>query len=330
MQGYLRGMLLIDASLQGPARPMAHTPELPPGSVRRTTSIDSSSPDGFTGDLLVTARGRDAVSREGGGFEVVQELTLQLGVGRATRHVLWVDPVELDLLVGAAVASGFRSDLARLLPQECEARSLLHTILDDLVGAVLVSGGAMLHAGFARPRVSDVHSMTSIDICAGWVRDGVMVTTMAEQGEMPVSQGPRAPLLERADAWHELPAMPVHSTRRQRRLDLRPDCAVESFFRDSRVDGEAEERIVHEYLVHAQLSPDGATVQQAHADADVLPWMECPRAVDSAGRIAGTPVAQLRATVRRDLRGATTCTHLNDTLRVVEDVTALWRLRPPG
>jgi len=54
-----------------------------------------------------------------------------------------------------------------------------------------------------------------------------------------------------------------------------------------------------------------------------LPWVECPTAATSAQRLIGVPADSLRATVRDTFVGPTTCTHLNDTLRSLEDVPAL-------
>jgi hypothetical protein len=51
--------------------------------------------------------------------------------------------------------------------------------------------------------------------------------------------------------------------------------------------------------------------------------MECPGAVASAGRLVGMRLAELRTWVRREMTGASTCTHLNDTLRSLADVSAL-------
>ena len=59
------------------------------------------------------------------------------------------------------------------------------------------------------------------------------------------------------------------------------------------------------------------------AEARVLPWMECPEAVASAARVVGMPVGELRHRVRRELVGVSTCTHLNDTLRSLDDLAGL-------
>ena len=168
-------------------------------------------------------------------------------------------------------------------------------------------------------------------MCAGWARDATMIATLQTQGRMPAPMGPVAPNLERAGdpiAWHELGALPPKSTRRLRRLDVLapgPDATatVDVFFRDSHFDDDGVETVVHEYSVVAAVDVGARTITEIEARADVLPWKECPAAVASAGRLAGFPLADLRAHVRETFTGTSTCTHLNDVLRGLADVDAL-------
>ena len=68
----------------------------------------------------------------------------------------------------------------------------------------------------------------------------------------------------------------------------------------------------------------------AEATPRVLPWFECPEAAASAGRLAGRSLDSLRAGVRAEFLGATTCTHLNDMLRALADVEILARAGMAG
>jgi Protein of unknown function (DUF2889) len=61
-------------------------------------------------------------------------------------------------------------------------------------------------------------------------------------------------------------------------------------------------------------------VVTCEATPRVLPWTECPEAAASAGRLAGMSLAGLRPDVRAQFVGPSTCTHLNDVLRGLEDV----------
>jgi Protein of unknown function (DUF2889) len=115
--------------------------------------------------------------------------------------------------------------------------------------------------------------------------------------------------------------------RRRRRIDVWEEEGhglVEGFFRDSHMDAAGTETIVHEYTVHA--SVDLSTMQFASCSADVgaLPYPECPNAVASAGRLVGVAAVGLRRWVRDTFVGTSTCTHLNDTLRALEDTEALF------
>ena len=78
----------------------------------------------------------------------------------------------------------------------------------------------------------------------------------------------------------------------------------------------------------AVIDPINSVVVDIVAQPDVLPWMECPNAVDSAGRLKGRTFTDLRQWVGRAMTGTSTCTHLNDTLRSLSDLEVLVRLQP--
>jgi hypothetical protein len=170
------------------------------------------------------------------------------------------------------------------------------------------------------------------DLCAGWARDATMMVTIRTSGQIPVSVGPPAPSLERPDdpwAWHTMAPLDAHAMRRRRRLDVSapvgpvPTHKIDVHFRDSHMDPSGEESVVHEYSVTGDVDIGAGRVVGVTARAHVLPWMECPGAVASADRLSGLPLADLRTRVRREFTGASTCTHLNDTLRSLGDVTVL-------
>jgi hypothetical protein len=148
---------------------------------------------------------------------------------------------------------------------------------------------------------------------------------------MAVVTGPDATqILDPADpiGWHELPGtLRADAMRRWRRHDLWQDddgmLRVETFFRDSHMAPEGLETIIHEYTVSATVDPVAMRVVRCEAVARVLPFIECPQAAESARRLAGMKVLGLRPQVRAELLGPSTCTHLNDTLRQLEDVVAL-------
>jgi hypothetical protein len=332
----------------GPSDPVPATIDRGPGSVRRTSSIDTARPDGFRGDLVMTARARDLRTAPDATPVVIDQVDLSLRVDGSSRQVLSITSSPalpgLDQLVGCVVGPGFRSRVNEACPGEREHGTLLHLLLDDLPGAALVSGYAAQRAGaLDQPRrrpEGDVGNTSGLagmmasqdDLCAGWAHEATLMVTVRSTGEIPVSTGPPAPSLDRDDdplAWHPMPTLPPHAMRRRRRLDVvGPDGPgdahrFDAHFRDSHMDGDGAERVVHEYSATGAFDVVGGRVLDIGARAHVLPWMECPGAVASAERLSGMPIAELRTRVRREFTGTSTCTHLNDTLRSLGDLEVL-------
>lgn len=134
----------------------------------------------------------------------------------------------VEELLGATVGPGFRAKVAASVPDAAEARALTHLLLDDLPGAVLVSGYALRgDTGFVDMRADQARARAftagRIDLCSGFRRDGTMLVELETTGRMPMPTGPPAPRLEPPDdelAWHEHGDLPVGGIRRRRRLDL--------------------------------------------------------------------------------------------------------------
>jgi hypothetical protein len=117
--------------------------------------------------------------------------------------------------------------------------------------------------------------------------------------------------------------------RRRRRIDVirsgEPDGAIvaDVYFRDSFVEPDGVESVVHEYSIAVVVGAHDHTVKSIVPTAHVLPSPECPAALASAQRLVGMHVSEIRAHVRDRFRGTSTCTHLNDALRSIGDLDAL-------
>jgi hypothetical protein len=315
------------------------TPVRAPGSVRRTSSIDAHRPEGAAGSLVLDARARDLVTGPDGST-AARQVALRLTLDDTTREILEVDTTPrlptLDRLVGTQVVGGFRRVLGELLPAERAERSLAHLLLDDLPGATLVSGYALLRAGkVGRTGVAARHMESTADLCAGWAVDGSMMQAIRATGVVPTPYGPPAPTIEASDdelSWHDMAPLASESVRRRRRLDVaRADGAgrhaVDVHFRDSH-RGDDGETVVHEYTATATVDAASRRLVALTPRAQVLPWDECPGALASASRLVGATLDGVATTVRRELVGVISCTHLNDTLRSLADVTALLERLP--
>jgi hypothetical protein len=313
--------------------------------VRRTTAITSLRPDGLQGPLQQHGHGRDLATPTDGEARVVAEADTRLVVeytqGMLVRELSVTPDVQgADAFVGARAGGGFRKVLD--VQSDAQRGSLPYLLLDDVPGATLVSGMAMSIAADERAvdleawrdRVSKTEiRLQQADICAGWQTGGTLLENL-EDGRPPVLLGPDAPDVRDPDdplGWTALDTLPAYATRRVRRLDVWRDdqgVKVDVWFRDTCTDGAANETVVHEYTVDTVVDPDTMVITSCVAAARVLPWVECPQAVGSAGRLVGWHVDDLRPEARTKLVGPSTCTHLNDVLRGLEDVHWLTDLLP--
>ena len=344
----------------GTHEPTTEIPARAAGSVRRTTSIDILRPHGLEAELVLVGRGRDLLTATDGATRVLDTAAVEATIDyadaqRVTAIASTPDIPDLQQLLGRSASTGFRAAIDQAVGDGVVGRAV-YQLLDDLPVATLISGYAPQHAMAQSDEWADARKRKPVqktapeglamlqqaDLCAGWKAGGTIMQGFAENNP-PVVTGPAAPSLDDGDdplAWHDLPgALPVHGMRRRRRIDVLPAVdgtvlEVDAHFRDSYMD-EWGETVVHEYTVLARVDAASETVLDAAATPRVLPWFECPEAAASASRLAGRTLGSLRAGVRAEFLGATTCTHLNDMLRALADVAVLGRgagrgVVPPG
>jgi hypothetical protein len=298
----------------------------------------------MTGPVRQLGRARDLVTAPDGTTAAVvadaeMHVVIDFAAGMLVGEITMEPAVDgLDAFVGARAGGGFRKLLD--LETGVERGSLPYLLLDDVPGATLVSGYAVSMAaerGDAdlseyRTRVREMPLRQQADICAGWRSGGTLLANLSEGGP-PATLGPVALVVvdnHDPDGWHALAPMLPDGMRRARRIDVWRDDVVhvDVFFRDSLMGRGGIETAVHEYTLAATVDPDTMTVLTCRAEPRVLPWRECPEAVGSAGRLVGMSVRDLRPELRTQLVGPSTCTHLNDVLRGLEDVARLTELLP--
>lgn len=232
-------------------------------------------------------------------------------------------------LLDHVVGRGFRAAAHALLGEEPPLTTSV--LLDDLPVAALISGYASLYSGKIQiePKHLDI-GLLRPDICAGWSSDATMLSTLRERGGLPVPIGPPAEALDTPEdelAWHDIGELPRGAMRRRRLLDVASKgtdiLEVSAMFRDTHHDHEGVEAVLHEYSFTAEMNRKTHVLSQCSARPHVLPWVECPAAAASASRLDGLSVEMVNQTVQQDMRGTSTCTHLNDLLRSLSRAGAL-------
>jgi hypothetical protein len=310
-----------------------HVPRLRPGSVRRTTSVDMTWSD--DGELLqhLHGRARDLlVPAEGGDPVVLDEATVDATAdfGRVIRSIS-ADPhrAGLEGLVGARGGSQLRGAIDEILPGERAAGTPLHLLLDDLAGCSLIAPFVWTRfmPDLLRERGGDAeaHRKRMEGVCFGFAPGSSSLTRPPGSGDyLQVVTSLVHP--DEPDGWHVFPDSPEMSMRRARRIDLwieGDELRMDSSFQDSSGDPEYGRVAVHEYGLAATADLATETLQSVTADPRVLPFVECPHAVDNLGLVLGLPLRELRTRVPELLGKTMGCTHLNDALRALAEVPVL-------
>jgi hypothetical protein len=292
--------------------------------------------------MVLVGRGRDLVTgADGEGRVATQasiEVTFEPGRGPTVASVSTHPRLDVSALSGRVASSGFRAAVDN--ETSAEPGTLVYLLLDEIPSATLVGGYSVMHAvgrGDLAPlemgrRKPPGRSLQVPDLCAGFQIGGVIMTEVERDGAIPQAMGPVAPdIIDDIDplAWHPIGRTPRDGVRRWRRIDVTATGSgfeIEAFFRDSHVSADGTETVLHEYTVQAVSDPEAELIVGCTARPQVLPWQECPQAAASAQRLGGVQFSGLRQHVRSQYVGTTTCTHLNDCLRGLEDVPHLVQL----
>ena len=304
------------------------TPHRRAKSVRRTTSHITTRPSGLDGPAVLAASGRDLRTTHDVRAEVLALAWLDATVDYLSGRLLAISmaPSEprLDALQGLSVFTGFRGAVLKVLPGE--AHSLRYQLLDDVPVAIMANGRSLRAEG--RPVTTKIGRKPPVDLCAGYAADSVAIAGFSDMGS-PLAIGPLAPDLAKGDdaiAWPESAPLSPYATARIRRIDVWQDgvsAYADCFFRDSHVDRYGRHTVVHEWSILAEIDPERRRFLQITTRAGPLPYPECPSSAASAQRLVGLPVDGTRQHVRSTFNGPQTCSHLNDSLRAMEDVGAL-------
>ena len=319
-----------------PSNPVPAPPPRRPGSVRRTSTVLKSWPDGLGTDLHLEGRARDLLTPiDDGEPSVVSRADLHVVTGRE-RDILRIEadpaPAGLERLLGSRAGGNLRKAIAAELPEEAANGTPLHLLLDDLAGSTLISGFVFVrwldHVPEWRERFTKAPpSRKMVDICSGFQSGS---NALRADGSIVFNQNVAytGPLADPTDplGWHEFGEPSVPGMRRARRIDVWDDAGalgIDAMFRDSAWDPDGREIVVHEYQLLAQADRTSGVLLSVTAEPRVLPYAECPGAAPNAQWMAGTELRAMRTEVLARLQKADCCTHLNDALRSLAEVPVL-------
>jgi hypothetical protein len=319
--------------------PAGHAPLRRPGSIRRTSSIETTWPEGFGQPMLMQGRARDLYTpADGGAPQVLGEDRFTI-LASASREILSIavspDRPHAQDLVGVRAGGASRQALNEIMAQERAKGTPLFLLLDDFAGASLVANWVWSRwvPDWAERAAASAASGAGRrgpmeGVCTGFAPGssalGGETGRMKDQNCMPVPSliNPDDPL-----GWHELAVQEGVGKRRARRIDVWREAdglALDVGFQDSGTSPEGGDRIaIHEYHVTAKAAGDPLALTDLAITAHILPFAECPGAVANAQRMLKIPLGDLRARVLDTLPGTLGCTHLNDVLRSMAEVPQL-------
>jgi hypothetical protein len=311
-----------------PSSPLGPAPLRRLRSVRRTSSLQATWPEGRGGVLLLSGHARDIVTGEKRSApETLAEdrLSVRIRADRIIESASAERPVPgLASLVGLSSIAGLRSAVAAGLTDEAAAGTPLYTLLEDIPGVSVVSKVAWTRWPETRAQQMQENAQSRQS------RQGVCIGLAPGSSGLTVASHPAPrvpPLIHPRDpqGWHPLPVEGDVDMWRVRRIDVWLEdglLRVDSMFQDSAAAPGGREA-VHEYNLLATVDPRRRLLIEVHAQPHILPFVECPAAAANLHRILDTPLSELRSRVLETLRCTAGCTHLNDAVRALAEVSQM-------
>jgi len=319
--------------------PRGHAPRRRPLSVRRTSSIDVTWPEGPEKNGKFHGQGRDIFTPESGGKpEIISadELFAEISRDRTIRSIHSQPHREnLEQLIGVRGGGYLRTALNETLPVEQAKGSPLYLLVDDLSGASLVCGWALYSSGAIDVSNLDDEQRRALaaqraGVCIGFRPGSSALNFDADKG---IGQGQNSSMViplhhpEDPEGWHPLDYSSEMSFRRARRIDVWIDAGiqVDATFQDSAARSDTGREAVHEYSLHVTADVDTWAIRSIEATPHVLPFPECPNAIENIHKMVGRPLGEMRMAVLEEFRKVKGCTHLNDCMRSIAEVPAMVR-----
>jgi hypothetical protein len=318
--------------------PIGPAPLRRPGSIRRTSSIDSSWPEGRGMNVLMQGHARDVWTPAEGGSPIILAEDHYSIIVSPERVIVSIfvtpDRPHAQQLVGIRAGGQSRAALTQIMAEDREKGTPLFLILDDFAGASLVAGwcwsnwvenwAEQMQQATADGKLGKRGSMEGV--CTGFSPgSSALKSDSGEPNDQSRTVVPT--LINPADpeGWHALAVQEGVGMRRARRIDVwreGGELAIDVGFQDSGTQPNSDERVaIHEY--HVRAATKHGALSDLKIDPRILPFQECPGAAVNAQRMLGAPLGELRAKVLETLPGTLGCTHLNDVLRSMAEVPQL-------
>ena len=212
-----------------PRQPDGLPPTRRAGSVRRTSTVLIAWPDGLGTDLHLTGRCRDLLTPAEGAPVVLDtaDLLAVTDRGRTIERISSRPALPgLDRLLGSTGGGNLRRAIVQELPDQVEAGTPLHLLLDDLAGSTLISGFAYFRRADQIPgfeeTIAKARPRMTVNICSGFRTGASSLASDGTLSGLPQNVAKVGSLVDPDDplGWHPLDRPPPVAMRRARRIDV--------------------------------------------------------------------------------------------------------------
>lgn len=292
-------------------------------------------PQGLERPMRLLGRARDAITVAAGSVPHIlaqDEFRALLSPDRTITEITASPPRDgIDALVGCRASGKLRRAIVAALPEEVRNATPLYLLLDDIVGASVVSMAAWLrrmpdwNEAVAEARLGSV-TPDMENVCAGFRTGSAALQAGGAPAPPNFAIVGELRRLDDPEGWHEFSDQTGVGMRRARRIDIWREgdvIVIDTAFQDSAADAGGRRAALHEYQISATADATSLQLKSIVATPRVLPYAECPAAALNAPRMIGTSLSEFRTKVVETLPGIAGCTHLTDALRALAEVPAL-------
>jgi len=319
---------------------IAAPPNRRAGSVRRTVSLQCGFPDGPQGNIRIVGNGRDLFTGHKH-VSIVSTQRLELSISPSREIIMLHDVTKgrnLRGLEGVTLGKPLRQAAEMHLAGEMAAHSLLARMIAEIPAIAFLSRGAWLTwIGDQKTFIEMFGPSSGLNrpvegLCFSYAPGSIALspngTPNEDLLEKRIGRFPRHP--DDTWDWHAFDRFDGPELSRVRYTDVWLDDAihVESAFQDSAAapSGNDVRGLYHEYHLSARICEATNALTAVDVTPGSLPFPTCLGSPQNVGRLLGRSTVEFGKLVPAELPGIAGCTHLNETLKMLEDIPALAQL----